>query len=979
MMPQIPTWILIATGTLSLAWQLLYRRLWQPTDESAPAAQAVEVDEAPAPKPFPKLSWESIRTHAPSWLRSNWRYLVYVLATFLIVLIIWQLSPRAFTRHATEAGQPGRPWFALSYVRNFMLGFGPNWAWVVAGVIGLASLGFLITAHIRRNLQFAKINLLLAAVGLAALGQLANLGIYSDFRFLLYVMAAFFFAIWILGYREHLKVDLLTERWPIRLEILLLLIPIAVTIWARFGALQEIPYGIEGDESKWTVEVVAAMIDGEFPHSTAYHLSSVPVSFYMQAPFHHILGPSLLSARIAVVFYSVLGSLAFYWLARELTNPPVAWLATMLLATSIFDISASRIANVESHVKLWPVLCLALLARASRTGTKSTYLFAGIAAAIGMLTYDTVAPLIPLAFILAIYELVRCKISIGESVRRMTAFTIPMLAGLPITVAYLGGRMPYYDLASKGWGTGAIETFLSNVGDLLHSIFTHTWTDFLYNRDGPLFNSLLLPWLLAGLVLLLLCWRRGRLLWVLLFALFFLPVPILTHSPMGRVLYPALPAAYLIMALGMMAALSAILRALGSTLRPAIISLAALGLGFIGVLNLYIYFNEVHDPDDRRIRRALYDIVREVSAPDSITLMPYVPKGDDPIQQEAEQMIWFALRSQASSADDLYPLQALPLADLLPAISSQPQEIVRGELIWDHRSSYAREERDDMLATFLDCYPNTVLHSGTFFDRYTIPEESLHSPQCRSGTLFLTPRISTVTADIPLELTWNLHGATAANLALECSTVRADLTWIHAEDLQGHGWSSIDRYVTGFDGRGFLSDHQGSQTASIQVELPNQRPLYVWIRSLRRVVDDYPGYMEIDSEVYAFSQAGSVPLNEWTWERTGPFRPGSDIAELNIIRPYPEMREGYMALFIDTLLISSSASFDPRTEAIWEPMLHMEIPMRDRATEGDIQLTFDPGQYLCSVEATDGILLVDHRGNIGLRSNSVEILILPSN
>ena len=560
----------------------------------------------------------------------------------------------------------------------------------------------------------------------------------------------------------------------------------------------------------------------------------------------------------------------------------------------------------------------------------------------------------------------------------MTAFSIPVLAGLPVTVTYLAGRMLYYDLSSKGWGTSTLESLVSHLGDVLHSIFRHTWTDFLYNRDGPLFNSLLIPWLLAGFMLLLLCWRRGKLLWVLLFALFFFfPVPILTNSPMGRVLYPGLPAAYLIMALGLMAALHAILRVIGPTLRPAIISLAALGLGFVCVLNLYIYFNEVHDPENRRIRRVLYDTVQEVSSSEVITVMPYVPKGDDPIQQEGEQMIWFALRTKASSPDDLSPLAVLPLAELLPAFSNQPAEIVRGELIWDNRSSYARAERDDMLATFLACYPNTELHTGYYFDRYTIPEESLRSPQCRSGTLSLEPNMTFAMADMPLTLTWELVGATAAELNLECSTVNDELVWVHAEDLQGQRWEGMDRYVTGFDGWGFLSDHQGSQTASLEVELPSQRPLYIWVRSLRRVGDEYPGFMEVGTEAYMFSQAGTVPLNEWTWERTGPFRPGSDIAELHILRPYPETQPGYMALFIDTLLVTASSSFDPATHAIWEPALQMDIPLLERATEGDFQLNFEAGQYLCMVNATDGTSLVDHRGNVGLKSNSVEILVLP--
>ena len=196
--------------------------------------------------------------------------------------------------------------------------------------------------------------------------------------------------------------------------------------------------------------------------------------------------------------------------------------------------------------------------------------------------------------------------------------------------------------------------------------------------------------------------------------------------------------------------------------------------------------------------------------------------------------------------------------------------------------------------------------------------------------------------------------------------------------MLGVGWESIDQFVTGFDGRGFLTDHQGSQTASLKMEFPEARPVYVWVRSLRRVLDDFPGFLGVDSESDVFSQAGSVPLNEWTWERTGPFLPAAEYAELRIDRPYPQTQAGYMALFIDTLLVTASDSFDPTSDPIWEPAIEMGIPMQERATEGDFLLTTGVGRYLCWVSAFDGTSLVDHRGNIGLRSNPVEVISLPA-
>ena len=82
----------------------------------------------------------------------------------------------------------------------------------------------------------------------------------------------------------------------------------------------------------------------------------------MQTPFHKLFGPSIFIARFEVAFFSIIATLLFYLFLRRITNIPLALLSAWLLSASIFDISASRLANVESHVKLWPILTLLLLA-----------------------------------------------------------------------------------------------------------------------------------------------------------------------------------------------------------------------------------------------------------------------------------------------------------------------------------------------------------------------------------------------------------------------------------------------------------------------------------------------------------------------------------------------------------------------------------------------------------------------------------------
>src|SRR5262249_11758632 len=131
---------------------------------------------------------------------------------------------------------------------------------------------------------------------------------------------------------------------------------------ARFYLLGSVPYGIEGDESMWTWSVAQYVLAGEHGAAPAagYFLRN-PVSFYLETPFLLLLGPSILAVRVEVALLSVVANAAFYLLARRLAGVPVALVATFLLGVSVVDVSASRLGNVESQVKLWTILAPLLL------------------------------------------------------------------------------------------------------------------------------------------------------------------------------------------------------------------------------------------------------------------------------------------------------------------------------------------------------------------------------------------------------------------------------------------------------------------------------------------------------------------------------------------------------------------------------------------------------------------------------------------
>jgi 4-amino-4-deoxy-L-arabinose transferase-like glycosyltransferase len=162
------------------------------------------------------------------------------------------------------------------------------------------------------------------------------------------------------------------------------------------------------------------------------------LSFYMQAPFQQLLEPGIHSARLGVALYSLLATLAFYWLVRQLAPVPLALLSTYLLSISIMDISASRLANVESHVKLWPILALAFLASAVQKRRWELYFLSGLALALGLLTYDTVWPIFIVVILLAVFDLFFQSEGWKTRIKNIAALLLPPLLTMPIIVLQIG-------------------------------------------------------------------------------------------------------------------------------------------------------------------------------------------------------------------------------------------------------------------------------------------------------------------------------------------------------------------------------------------------------------------------------------------------------------------------------------------------------------------------------------------------------------
>lgn len=904
-----------------------------------------------------------IRKHAWTLL------LVAILAAILIFLFL-TAPPRLTGKIPINPGQAGRPFYALRWLRNTLSG-AYDLFWIGSTIITcLVCSVILICAAIRRYPLFTQVGLLSVSLALAALGQWMITPIYMLQAGIAYGVSILGFILWAWLGRERIK-EYLSEKAipPRQLEIAFLIGLFALAAFARLYAFPAVPYGIEGDEAKWTAEAVNVMLDGRTDSSGEYHRDALPVSYFMQAAFFRLFGAGIFAARLEVIITSILATLILYWLIRQIAPIPLAMLAAFLLSCSIFDITASRLANVESHVKLWPILTLALLAIAFRSCRWQLYALSGLALALGLLTYDTVWPLALVAILLGMLEIfLHNKDTLNRKAVRFAVFIFPSLLAIPLIIPYFISRIKYYNLGAKGWGSDLGGTFLENLKGVVSSWFVQARPDFLYNRPGPLLNASLLPWFVLGLVLLMLTLRHRYSRWILVWMLLFLlPVPILMNSQMGRVVYPGLPAVYATIALGMFLFWKEMTRLLGN-LNTVFTAFGLAFLFWLPLLNFYIYFNEVTDATDRLIRREISDIATTAGGMGHLVLLPVIPGTDEPLVNEF-QVIEMALHEKMPTDQVLQGYERVPYDLFLPLLTSTYVEIPYLEIILDKISIREREQRDAVYAALMECFPKGKLTTGVFFDRYTLDKAARQHPACVPVTLDLIPD----PARSNRYLGWQLSAGTARQIHLECRRRYDDLVWVEAEHFsQAVGWYPETAFVIDWSADGFIMDTYGSQSAIYTMTIPREGSWYVWIRYYKRSPDNSYAFLSLDTQSFPFA-GNTAELNTWVWEKLGPYQ-ASATSHWLLNRLYTEDPKTFMALFVDSLVFTHDPAYDPRTSPSFESLPDQVFTVSGQSG-GDLSLSFPPGHYQCQALATSSQPIVDALGNSPVASQLVEFNI----
>jgi len=227
-------------------------------------------------------------------------------------------------------------------------------------------------------------------------------------------------------------------------EWVIILCIIAIAIFFRFYQLDLTPPGLWPDEAANGVDALKALDNHDFKIFYPANNGREGSFINLQALSIYLFGATPLSLRLVSAIMGVLTVIGLYFLARELFNRRIAYMASFFLAISFWHVSFSRIGFRAIMLPLILVWAFYFLWRGLRSGRFNEFLMAGVIGGLGFYTYFSfrIAPLIVLAvfanhwlylkkdFLRAKYEYARNQLLRGFALLMLTVIIISLPLGV---------------------------------------------------------------------------------------------------------------------------------------------------------------------------------------------------------------------------------------------------------------------------------------------------------------------------------------------------------------------------------------------------------------------------------------------------------------------------------------------------------------------------------------------------------------------
>jgi 4-amino-4-deoxy-L-arabinose transferase-like glycosyltransferase len=774
--------------------------------------------------------------------------------------------------------------------------------------------------------------------------------------------------------------------WPWRREAATVLLILTVVFALRLHRIGDYPYGVEGDESGWAWLVTEAM-NGP----VIYPFTGMPTTLWLQGAAFRLFGTDIVTARAEVALLSVIGTALFYLAVRTMFNIPLALLATFLMGISIVDLAGSRQASVEAYVKIFGLLAVCALFLGYRYRRAWLFLVCGASLALGLMVYDSfVFVPVPL-LVYAGYRLLRERSDWRRHGLYLLLMVLPMLLVTPRVWDHLEGRR-IAQVAVVETETGinvdtptrlaaalpALRPFMIKyAGITLKRLSYEMLGDVLLTRPGPMEGAALVPFLLLGLVIALWYWRRAGTLFVLLWLLIpALPTSLILGQASPRTFLPHWGAFMVLVAVGLWVPCAGVRADLAGRRRWLPIGLLGAFLAVVGLSNSYAYYHEVVDPDDRRSRRELGELLLAHLRPGEMVYLPYLPLRNDFLEYEVRYPSLVA-RGRVAREQEHTAYRHIAYPDLLAEIGARPE--LTGVTVLYDKVLPAPEARQVVLDTLTRCYPEHTVTTGRYFDAYHIAAPGLAAARCTTGAQ-VTPLQpvpgQTVAAGGPVRFAWRTSKGRQASFQLTVERHRDDVTWVEAENFShDNGWDAQALLAPGFSGRGYLTDTRVSDDISAhdEVQVPQAGPTTVWARTYRRRDDHSPAFLTVAGRTLEVGRADPDYFNTWRWESLGPIELPAGPLDLALTRRFDPSASPWQIL-IDSVVLSRDPGFDPRTASNWQPLAGPGEVVSSRP-ELEWREPLAPGRYRWRVKVMDGDRLVGWDGRLGAASEDVEFQV----
>ena len=803
---------------------------------------------------------------------------------------------------------------------------------------------------------------------------------------LLYAAAAVILLNWFQKQTSNPQAILDIGKLHAQKEWLLLLVVLAIGIFARTYQAGNFPYGIEGDEAKWGLQAFYSTImqvrQGVFGH----HFEDQPVSFYLIGLAMRLFEIDLFSPRYLNAFLSSLSLVLFYFGLRRATSQSVALVGTFLYATSFTALSAGRQALHDTYIEIW--INLAFLSLVSALESRKTWqmLITGIALALGSLTYETFYPVLIVFLLYTIIKLFEYKKKEKNTLNLLIGIIFPVSLIAPKLISYVLMRQDHHlrafrtltsEINPENPTLSSILTALQLLGQAAQTLFVSiTYPDSLTRWPGPIVNPWILPFFFVGLIIAV---RQIRQKHNLLLVLWFL-IGFFGFSMLGavypRVLFAALMPVYALAAMGLIAALN-VLRSLSLFSFP--VGHKQVLTGFTALLIILAnydvqIFYRLPDAQDRQQRRELYDTFAASLRSSPLTILPYTLRSDSVAILETEILNMLALGIfDMNLPKDVYNI--IPIDQAMPTLWLAQDKTDSATLIADKTSSSREPEYQQALETLLACYPQYTKTEGVYFDSYTFSD--LQQPKCFS---LFPPEVTSPTqgqalqAGQPVVFNWDVKRKDA-KCEITVQTMQTGVIRLEAEDMLADGWYPEDKHAPDYSGIGYLTDNLNSGLAKISFEISEPGSYSLWVRTYRRVINDQVNYLALDSNpATQISQGGKETFNTWVWEKIGPYTLEAGQHTITASRTYGS--DPQFSVFLDAFVISPNPDYHPEESDLWVTIFS-SAPQNAEKTSYTYSRGLPPGKYRWWVAYAEKTGLVNWFGASGINAEPVEFSVNP--